>query len=73
MSALNWEARLLDIEADALRYRMAASRLRPRPEQICALRDCVLEALADEAGTLDALEAEASRQMQQQQQALKYG
>ena len=68
-----WESRLLDVDAEALRYRLVAAQLRPRQQQIGAVRDRVLTALADEATALDALEAESVRQQQQQQHALKYG
>ena len=73
LATLNWEARLHEVEAEALRFRMAASRLRPKQHHINALRDQVLAALADEATALEMLEAESLRQQKQQQHALKYG
>jgi hypothetical protein len=68
-----WEERFLEAEAEALRYRMASSRLRLRRRQINGLRQRVQLALEEEQAALQALEAEAVRQQQQQQQALKYG
>jgi hypothetical protein len=68
-----WSRRLHDADADALRYRLLAAQLRPRQSQIRALRERVLAALSDEAAALDALEAAAERQQEQQQNALKYG
>ena len=68
-----WSRRLHDADADALRYRLLAAQLRPRQSQIRALRERVLAALSDEAAALDALEAAAERQQEQQQHALKYG
>ena len=68
-----WERRLLDTEAEALRYRMAASRLRLSNRHVASLQESVARALDAEIKSLAALEAEAVRQHHQQQHALKYG
>lgn len=68
-----WQRRLLDVDAEALRYELATKQLRLRDRQVAALRDRVLAALREEAAALDALEAESVRQHQQHEQALKYG
>ena len=60
---LAWDSRLLAVEGDPLRYRLAATTFKPQPQQIAALRDRVCAALDAEAGALDALEAEAARQL----------
>ena len=68
-----WEDRLLQLDEDALRLRLAVKKFRPRKHQIDQLAAKVLEALDAESAAIDALEAEARRQEQQQQRALKYG
>ena len=68
-----WDTRLLDAEAEALRYRMSSMRLRLSNRSVAQLQDCVMAALNSEVEALAALEAEAVRQQQQQQHALKYG
>ena len=69
----NVDERLIAMQADVCRYRMAASRLRIRRPQMLALEEAVQQALSSELSALQALEAEAVRQEQQQLQALKYG
>ena len=68
-----WDQRLLETDAEALRYRMAASRLRLRRGQVDTLRQRVQACLDAELRALEALEAEALRQHLQQLHALKYG
>jgi hypothetical protein len=72
-AAAVWEHRLLETEAEALRYRMAASRLKLKGSQVTALQEHVAAALNEELKSLEALEAEAVRQQQQEEQASKYG
>ena len=72
-AAAVWEHRLLETEAEALRYRMAASRLKLNGSQVTALQEHVAAALNEELKSLEALEAEAVRQQQQEEQASKYG
>ena len=68
-----WEDRLLKLDEDALRTRLAMKKLRPRQQQVNLLAQRVLQAFDVESEAIDALEAEAQRQHQQQQAALKYG
>lgn len=68
-----WDERLIEAEAEALRYRMTTSRLRLSQRQVAALQQQVASALEAEQMALEALEAEAVRQHEQQQHALKYG
>lgn len=73
MADLSWEARLIEMDADAVRQRMAANAFRLGPPHIAALRRSVELALDEESRALEALEAESLRQQQQQQHAIKYG
>ena len=68
-----WDERLLEVDAAALRYRMTANRLRLGRHKIDELRNIVSGALDAELHTLEALEAEAVRQHEQQKRALKFG
>ena len=68
-----WDERLIETDAEALRYRMTVNRLRLSRRHVAALEKSVETALQAEQSTLEALEAEAVRQHEQQQHALKYG
>ena len=67
-----WGGRLLELDANVLRFRLAASRLRPTKATLEALAKRVRDVLIDEAGALAALEAEAARQHEQEARALRY-
>ena len=54
-----WDERLIEVDAEALRYRMTTSRLRLSQRQVAALQHRVDAALEAEAAALEALEAEA--------------
>ena len=58
--------RLLEVDADALRYRMTLSRLRLGRRRVTALEQCVAASLEAELAALEALEAESVRQHDQQ-------
>lgn len=73
MAGAQWDLRLVEVDAEAVRYRMAAKRLRLGKQQVRMLHDRVATALEAELESLQALEAEAIRQQQQQHNASKYG
>ena len=62
LALVAWDERLVETEAEALRYRMSASRLRLGGRRIAALQQCVASALDAELRALEALEAESVRQ-----------
>ena len=64
---------MMEVDAEALRYRMTVSRLRLSRRCVANLQQSVASALDTEQRALEALEAEALRQHLQQLHALKYG
>ena len=73
LATCSWDDRLMEIDAEALRYRLRLSRLRLGHQKVASLTASVAAAFDAEIKALEALEAEAVRLHEQQKHAHRFG